>query len=162
MARTGGGPHQRSPLRNVKRLDGYGEHGWLVRVTRRGRRRVQYFADSRYGGQDGALRRALQRRDELEGQMPPPVKLKRRYSLNKTGVVGVALEVQRMPTGHLVRYYTASWTELTGERKRARFLTSRYGEAEARRLAIKTRREAVKRILSCRGAQPWWRSRSGR
>ena len=144
--------------RNVKRLDGYGERGWMVRVTRRGRRVSEYVADSRYGGKETALRHALERRDAIESRLPPAVKLKRRYALNKTGVVGVSLEVQRMPTGHVVRYYTATWTELTGEKKRLRFLISRYGAREAKRRAIEARQRAVRRILSQRGQKSWWQS----
>jgi hypothetical protein len=144
--------------RNVKRVEGYGERGWMVRVTRRGRRVTEYVADSRYGGKEGALRHALERRDAIESLSPPAVKLKRRYALNKTGVVGVQLEVWRMPSGHVVRYYTATWTELTGEKKRLRFLVSRYGAREAKRRAVQARRQAVKRILSQRGEKSWWQS----
>lgn len=153
LQRQGAG---RKRHRNVRRRDGYGERGWVVQVTRRGRRRVEYFADGVHGGRQEALRRALARRDELEGSLPPAVKLKRKFSRNKTGVVGVCVEVQRLRRGGTLRYYAAGWTEVTGKKVRLRFSVLKHGEREARRSAIKARREAVARILGQRGARVYW------
>ncbi len=152
----GYGRRKRIHHRNLRRVDRYGDHGWVVSVKRRGRRRVEHFADRVHGGREAALLRAIQRRDELEASLPPPVKLKTRYSLNKTGVVGVFLEVRRLRLGPAARYYGATWTELSGKRMRVRFLASRYGEREARHLAIRARQEAVARILKARGARVYW------
>ncbi len=149
-----GGP--RRSHRNVRRVDRYGMHGFVMSVKRRGRCIVCYFGDRMHGGRAAALALALRRRDELVASLPPPVKLKRTLSTNTTGVVGVHLEEQRLPSGHVVRYYGATWTELSGKRVRLRFLVSRHGEREAKRLAIKARREAVARILSQRGARVHW------
>jgi hypothetical protein len=141
---------------NVRRVDGLGEHGWVLKLTRRGHSRSQYFADSRYGGKARALEAALRRRDELTAAMPPAVRIKMRFSLNKSGVIGVSL--QENQGGH--RYWVADWTELTGEHVRRRFSVTKLGEREARRRAVETRREAVKRILSAKGARPAWLRRA--
>lgn len=127
----------------------------MVRVTRRQRRYGGYFADRVHGGRDEALRLALDQRDELEASLPPAVKMKRKFSLNKTGVVGVYLGLGRR-RGRVWRYYGATWTELSGKKVNRRFSVLKYGEREARRLAIRARREAVVRILGQRGARVYW------
>ncbi len=142
--------------RNVYRVDLYSTHAWVVAVVRRRKRIVHYFSDGMHGGRAAALAQALRYRDDLVASLPPPMRFKRTFSRNKTGVVGVQLEEQHLPSGRVVRYYGATWTELSGKRVRVRFLISRYGEREARRLAIKARREAVARILSQRGARVYW------
>ncbi len=142
--------------RNVYRVDLYSTHAWVVVVVRRRKRLVHYFSDRAHGGKAAALEKALRYRDELVASLPPPMRFKRTLSTNKTGVVGVHLEEQPQPTGHVIRYYTATWMELSGKRMTVRFLVSRYGKREARRRAIKARREAVARILSQRGARVYW------
>ena len=122
-------------------------HGWVVAVKRRGRRYFGVFPDRKYGGRHGALKRALEWRDELEAKLPPPVKLWRRCSArSRTGIVGVVLLRKRI-RGRLFRQYWAHWRERGRQVGRA-FSVNKYGEAGARARAAALRREAVARILT--------------
>ena len=114
---------------------------------------MNHFRDARYGGREAALRAALKRRDELEAHLPPPSRIKRRFKRNTTGVVGVE-EIVRRRNGRIRRYYCASWRERDGRPKTRTFSAALYGEARAWELAVRARREAVRRILSeWRGGQ---------
>ncbi|MCC6180035.1 MAG: hypothetical protein IT305_32375 [Chloroflexi bacterium] len=141
--------------RNVMRVDRRNFHGWVVQVKRRGRGHFEGFADSRHGGQAGALRQALARRDDLEAELPPATHLREKDVRSRTGVVGVTL-VRRQRRGRVLRYWCANWVELDGRRVSRSFAASTYGAARARALAERTRRQAVARILGSRGLRPWF------
>jgi hypothetical protein len=131
--------------RNVQRVDRHDFHGWLVCLKRGGRRHEQYFTD-RHDGQ-AALRRALRWRDEVAASLPPPRKFKRRYVLNKTGVIGVHLAAQRTRKGTRVRYYCATWADATGRPRKRSFSVAKYGRDLARSHAVRTRRDALAQLL---------------
>jgi len=145
--------------RNVLRVDREHFHGWVVSVKRRGRiYNTDHFRDALYGGRARALRAAIRRRDELEAGLPPATHLRERDSRSKSGMVGVALVVRRRG-GRVLRYWTANWIELDGQRVQLTFAVAKYGSARARGLAERMRGEAVERILGERGARVWWQRR---
>ncbi len=145
--------------RNVVRLDRREHfHGWVVSVKRRARASVEYFRDALYDGRSGALRAAIKRRDELEAELPPATHLREKDSRNTSGMVGVSV-MRRRRRGRVVLYWTANWTELDGRCVRRAFAVGKYGSAVARGLAMRARREAVKRILGQLGARVWWQRR---
>jgi AP2 domain len=150
---------KRRGYRNVRRIEHNYFRGWVVSVKRRGERQVEYVRDGAYGGPRGALREALTRRDAIEAELPPPVKVKRVFSLNNTGEVGVAFVRQRTRAGRWVWYYVASWIELDGRRVKRSYSVLKYGKRRARAQAVQARREALARILAQRGARPWWQRR---
>jgi len=131
--------------RNVQRVDHHDFHGWHVCLKRAGRRHEQYFSD-RSDGQ-AALRRALHWRDEMVALLPPPRKFKRRYVLNKTGVIGVHLTVQRTRKGTRFRYYCATWIDAAGRSRKRSFSVAKYSKDVARARAVRARREALAELL---------------
>ena len=102
-------PLRRRGLRNVQRVDYHDFHGWHVCHKRAGQRYERYFSDE--GDREAALRRTLPWRDDMADTLPPPRKFKRRYALNKTGVIGVHLAVQRTRKKTRLRYYCATWID---------------------------------------------------
>jgi hypothetical protein len=67
--------------------------------------------------------------------------------LNKTGIIGVHLAVQRTRKGTLVRYYCATWFDQPGKPRKRSFSVAKYGRLKARSLATTTRREAIRKLL---------------
>lgn len=133
--------------RNVLRYEHHHFRGWVVALKRGGKvLDVQYFKDGR-GGPEASRHRAIRYRDQAVRRLPPPVKLKTRYSKNTTGVIGVSFVRQRTRAGNLASYYVASWREEGRNRKRS-FSVSKYGKRRAFGLAVEARREAVERVLS--------------
>lgn len=149
----------------IRRIDHNYFHGWLVSVTRRGKRLEKYFSD-RPGGRADALRKAREFRDRLLATVPPPTKVKRRFSLNKTGIIGVTLARDRTRAGRIVLRYIATWPTRNGPPGKASFSVERYGRAEARRLAIRARQEGLRREVGSASltppTQPRWKRRTGR
>lgn len=117
--------------------------GWRVATKRRGKRFAKYFSD-KPKGRAHALRTAKAFRDSLVLRLPPVTKIKRRYILNTTGVIGVARTKERTRGGKILRRYVASWPKPNGERGKASFSIGFYGETEARRLAVEARRDGLK------------------
>jgi len=149
----------------IRRIDHNYFHGWLVSVTRRGKRLQKYFSD-RPDGRRAALRRAREFRDRLLATLPPPTRIKRTYVLNKTGVIGVTLARDRTRAGNVVWRYIASWPTRDGKRGKVTFSLARYGRGEARRLAIRARQEGLQREGAQASLVPpaklSWKNRSGR
>lgn len=116
--------------------------GWVVAATRRGRKWIRYFSDNP-GGAAVALRRARRWRARLLATLPAVTKVKRTYVLNRTGVIGVARVKGTTRAGSTLWRYVASWPKRDGRRGKATFSVGRYGEAEARRLAVQARRKGL-------------------
>ena len=134
---------------NVQRVDHHDFHGWLVCLKRAGRRYERYFRDQ--GDREAALGRALLWRDRTTSRLPPPRKFKRRYVLNKTGVVGVHLARGRTRKGTRVRHYCATWFDDAGQPRKRSFSVAKYGAERAFDLAARARRSALAEILRTRG-----------
>lgn len=130
----------RVTLKNIHRIEGQG-HGWRVHVKRQRREYVQYFPD----GMDGpfqSLREAIDWRDALWRRLGPPTHVPARATRrSSSGVLGVTREVQRTASGRIVETYRAAWTDADKKVRRRCFSVDRYGEAEARRMAIEAREQ---------------------
>ena len=145
--------------RNVQRVDHHDFHGWHVCLKRAGQRHERYLSDR--SDAQAALGRALRWRDEMAASLPPPRKFKRRYVLNKTGVIGVHLAAQRTRKGTRVRYYCATWIDATGRSHKRSFSVAKYGESTARSFAVKARREALAELLRPANPRPFTSRRTG-
>lgn len=143
-------------MRNITRMDnpkfkGKVYHAWAVRFGDGGSKLCEYFGDSKYGGKEKALEAAKRFRDEKEKELTPifkMLKLRRMNRRNKSGVVGVhkADKLTRKRSGKTYSYshWIASWFDpVLGKKRNKAFSISKYGEAEALRLALKARDNAV-------------------
>lgn len=119
--------------------------GWVVEAKRRGRKWIRYFSD-KPGGTAAARRRARRWRDQLLATLPPATKVKRTYVLNRTGVIGVARVKETTRAGRTMWRYVAQWPKRDGSRGKATFSVGRYGETEARRLAIQARGKGLNEL----------------
>lgn len=156
-------------MRNIIRMDypRRGAHGqsraWWVRVKRGKKLHSRYFSDNKYGGEEKALIAAKDYRDELENQLGfarSGFESYRRIS-NKSGIAGIhkAMNTTRRKNGKSYSYlcWYASWLDpITGKRRNRSFAIPKYGEAEALRLAIKAREEAIENILGIKRPTPEW------
>ena len=135
---------------HVRRYEHNYFRGYVVQMKRAGRRWVKYFSDKPQGAA-AALRRAREYASELLGQLPWPAKIKRRYVLNRTGVIGVSRIKERARSGRRFVRFVAVWPTRHGRPKKASFSVSLYGEAEARRRAVQARRRGLAELLGSRG-----------
>jgi AP2 domain len=114
--------------------------GYYVRLTRQGTQYAKFFADKRYGGKRKALKAARDLYHELVEVMPPAKSsVGRKTVRNTSGVVGVS-RTKSTRKGHTYEYWQAWWGS-GEERQSVKFSILKYGEDEARQLAVKARKK---------------------
>jgi len=140
--------------RNITRIDRLTSGGFLVRITRRGKLRSQFFSDTEYGGKRKSLVAARKFRDELEAKLKgySSKHLSNQLRANNTsGVPGVRYveEVDpRWESKPCYGYWIAQWSPEKGVRKTKRFSVEKYGDEEAFRLAVQARKRGVAAMKS--------------
>lgn len=143
---------------NVSRMDYRSTRGWLVRIRRKG---VlvgnKFFADRRYGGKYRAKQEAARYRDRILNHLPAvhrdaqqyPTRNKLQTTIrrnNKSGMPGVWKEIHvreyccKNGDVHIYvySYWCGGWRH-DGRQYTRWFSTKRFGNREARKLAIECR-----------------------
>lgn len=139
--------------------------GWNVRFRHTGRAESKFFSDRMYGGRENALVVARMYRDARLNQLGPQNPMRhigRMSSRNSTGLVGVC-RTTCQTKGHDYDYWSAQWTLPDGRQCVRKFSINKYGEQEARKLAVQAREEGIKALSAARklpGLVP--RPKSGR
>ena len=137
-------------LRNISRVDQdkKRQYGWLVRVMRDGVNHQKFISDSTHGGKHSSLLTAMEFRDDLLNIYPPSLRgnmFNRTNRRNKSGHAGISL-TGSWRKGRYYAVWQAGWLDpRTGIKTTRKFGFSETGRSElaAKRLAIKTRREAL-------------------
>ncbi|TWU46190.1 AP2 domain protein [Rubripirellula tenax] len=136
------------PPRGISRLD-YEQSitGWNARYMREGVPFSQSFSDAKYGSPEKSLEAAIAWRKEALEIIPP--RDRREYaelgkSHNTSGITGVYKTIGHYRVdGTPVYYWVASWCPSKGKRRHRNFSIDKYGEEEAKRLAIEARKTAI-------------------
>lgn len=147
---------RKDPRRNLSRIVNHSAHGpqvrgWMVRLQNRGQQSVKFFNDQTFGGNRQAMIAAKQFRDELEknSRAYTVKELAQRPSVrNSSGTVGVRKHQQidqRGDTPYVYDYWVAQWIDGLGHRKTRMFSVRKYGNREAKRLAMSARRQGVRK-----------------
>lgn len=137
----------------ISRLDqvSVATHGWQVRLQWKGVRFGRFFSDSAWGGREAARVCAERYRDRLLARLErrrdsSPASIHSHSApagRNRSGFVGVARIVQRTASGMEYHFWQASWTGAAGQRETVRFSVLKFGEEEAKALAVAARRRAT-------------------
>lgn len=143
------------PVYGISRVDNEASrtHGWLVTIQRRGVIYRRHFSDGTNGGKRKAFAAAKTYRDTVI-EKHPPFSMKEYSSIlkknNRSGVVGVcrycSSETRDLPPEKQRWFWVASWPLPDGKRKRVKFSVKKYGEDKAFKMALKARRDAIKRL----------------
>jgi len=135
-------------LKGITRIEyeGISTHGWMVRITRDGVRKQQFFNDRTLGGKAKSLKAAKEcYADWAANAAPIKTTRNQKTSRNSSGKVGV----------HLVRNvdarwenaesfgYCASWVTEDGVRQKLSFAWKRYGKKIAWELACLAREKEI-------------------
>ncbi len=137
--------------KNVRRVDHHYFRGYVVAIGRAQARHQKYFGDRVNGGRRAALERALEYRDGLLAELPPPIRIHRRTK-NPTGIPGVALVHDRTRSGRVVPRFVAYWHCADGRREKRSFSTLEYGFAGAEAKAVRAREQGIDQLLLDRKA----------
>ncbi len=136
---------------NVRRVDHHHFHGYVVAIWRVQSRHQKYFSDGVCGSRRAALARALEYRDALLAELPPPVRIHRRTK-NPTGIPGVSLIYDRTRSGRMIPRFVAYWNSADGRGEKRSFSTLEHGFAGAESNAIQARNEGVAKLFRERKA----------
>jgi len=135
-----------SPLHHISIIESKGTNCAWVRIRYDNKSFQQSFPFKKYGGKQKAIAAAKKKRDiegrKIYGKHWPYVKYSPRKisPLNSSGEIGVSYSAKD-------HSWVATWQEGRGKRRRQRnayFSINKYGDNKAKRMAIRTRREAVR------------------
>jgi hypothetical protein len=143
-----------SPNKNISRIDidgsktAKGTHGFQVRLMRDGRATSKFFSDSAYKSKAKALSAARAFRDSQVKKLGPADTgpHDEPSSRNTSGIVGVRRREAVRETDEYTYYHyfwEASWTDGGGERQKRNFSVNKYGEDEAKGMAIAARKKGL-------------------
>ncbi len=150
----------KKPPRNIQRVDNdlHGDHLWVVTLQRKGAILVKRFSDGVYGGKREALKAAVKYRDSflsLDNSSAHQIWIRTRLRKNnKSGIPGV-LRYEITNNGNAEKrrtYWIAAWTDEHGATRQRKFAISRYGEEEAKELAIAEREYQLNRVCAINAA----------
>jgi hypothetical protein len=119
--------------------------GWNFRLRVAGRIESKFFSDRSYGGKKNALAVArMYRNARLEqlGSKDIMRRVGRKNSRNSSGIVGVS-RMAIMANGKEYICWSAQWPLLGGKHCIRRFSVLKFGEEEAKRLAIQARNKGL-------------------
>jgi len=133
--------------KGITRIENYKRRadGWWVRLQSRGAKFSKFFKDSDYAGDREATLRAAQRhRRRLLRENPQMSRQENaERTTAKTGdIIGVRRVIQER-FGHEYAVWQARWSPKKYTRRVRTFGVDKYGEKEAKRLAIEVRFEGL-------------------
>ena len=118
---------------------------YRVRIHRQGTLFMEYFPFKNYPDEPTALAAATKYWHEVREAFPrltpkQNAQVERRKS--QTGIIGVR-RLTKTTKGHPYDYWLAAWTDSRGNQRSKTFSINKYGEQEAKKLDMKTRKEAL-------------------
>ncbi len=132
--------------KGITRIENYKNraNGWQVRLQCRGKSFSEFFKDSDYANKDDALEAAQKHYRRLRRKHPKMSRLE--FAERKTARTGEIIGVRRLLKpryGHIYEVWEARWSPKKYVRRVKTFGIEKYGEEEAKRLAIETRLEGL-------------------
>ena len=140
----------KSGYKGISRIDqpSKNTHGWYVRVTFNGEKRVKFFSDAAHGGKDSALEQAVKYRNESELELGKPRTDRlviARNPRNRSGFTGIQRKTKVVDTPEGQRIvsdvYEVTWNPWPGRLCRVWVQIDELGERAALLKACAIRRE---------------------
>lgn len=132
--------------KGITRIENYKRRadGWWVRLQSRGKRFSKFFKDSDYASKDAALAAAQRHYRRLARENP---KMSRQENAERqTARTGDIIGVRRLLKprfGQLYEVWEARWSPKKYQRRVKTFSIEKFGEEEAKRLAIEARLQGL-------------------
>ena len=136
------------PTRGIARIDQREKHnhGFFVRLQRKGIVHSAFFADLSYGGKRRAFRAAQKHFQGLEKKYQPMTRQRWAEMLRrkgKSGIIGVRRSIVRRAGQRGRVCWQANWSPKPHVVRRRSFSVRKFGERKAKTLAILARRIGV-------------------
>jgi hypothetical protein len=130
-------------------------HGFFVRLQRKGKIHSAFFTDKKHGGRTRALAAAQEHSRKLAAKLGTPVQMSRRdwaqirRRKGSSGIVGVQKIVDRRFKRPRI-YWKATWSPEPYVVRRKQFSARKHGAEKAKKLAIRARRAGVRSMQPSR------------
>jgi len=127
-------------------------HGYFVRISRRGKVHSAFFTDKKHGGRALALAAAQAHYLKLREKLGMPRRRSRRWNAQivrrrgRSGIFGVQRMIDRRVKPWR-KCWRATWSPELGVVRSKQFSIRKHGEEKARRLAIRARRAGVRSMV---------------
>lgn len=124
-------------------------HGFFVRLARRGKIHSAFFSDKKFEGRESALAAAQEHYRKLRVKLGEPKTNSRRFwaelprRKGRSGIIGVQKLVDRR-SRKPVTVWKATWSPEPYVVRRKQFSVRRYGAKRAKLLAIRARRAGLR------------------
>ncbi len=122
--------------------------GWMMRIMRKGKRYLEWFADKDHGGKEKARAVATKRYQELSAELPHTATSHKNEitKRNTSGKVGVHAKESFGRKGNETPYYAynAFWTTKSGEKAQISFYWLKFGDKLAWKMACYARDNETK------------------
>lgn len=140
--------------KGITRIENYKRRadGWWVRLQRQGRKFSKFFKDSDYAGSAAALRDARSFYKLLCAEHPKTTR--QEHAERKTARTGEVIGVRRLLkidkrwNENAYEVWEAKWSHKKNRRRVKTFSVEKYGEEEAKRLAIDARLQGLSEMGS--------------
>ncbi|MCF3650292.1 AP2 domain-containing protein [Synoicihabitans lomoniglobus] len=132
-----------SGRKGIRRHEYEGLQGWFVRYMREGALFRKVFSDRDFGGEEGSFAAAEEYHRQLVSYFPPRTRKEHSEQRRKNSreIVGIS-RVTKITKKKEYHFWQASWTDVSlGKARNKVFSINKYGEEEAKRLAIETRQK---------------------
>jgi hypothetical protein len=126
-------------------------HGWLVRITFRGKKHQKFFSDTAEGGKRASLKAAIAWRNQTEKKIGKP-RTERLIAVvssrNTSGFVGIRESMKAMTRDgkKMGPVYEVWWFPKPGKIRKTSVSIYKYGQKEALRRAIALRKAGEKEM----------------
>jgi hypothetical protein len=136
--------------------------GWYVRVRLGNVTKSKFISDSKHGGKENGLLKAVECRNQLERELGKPRTdwvVVGENPRNKSGIVGVRRAVKKYTgkdgTIYLNEVYEVSWNAGREKKGRTSVSIKKYGEASAFRRACAIRRQKEQQLYGKAVVSKW-------
>jgi adenine deaminase len=128
-------------IRGISRVDTNSTHGWLVRHYINGKSEGKLFSDKKNKSKQNALIKAMMYQIEHEEENRELPRNRKIQKNNHSGINGVSILNRRDHKGKKYLVFVSTWVNSEGKLQTKSFSSKKYGEEEAKKMAIKFRRE---------------------
>jgi len=123
-------------------------HGWFIRITRKGKCYSAFCSDRKCGGKSNGLIKAKAIYTKMAKAHPPMSRREFAQVVrrpNKTGIPGVT-KLIKLVQGKKYSFWLATWSPKPGVVAKKAFSVGRYGDVKAKKLAIQARKAGLAKM----------------
>lgn len=123
-------------VKNITRIDNNNFQGWIIKIQYKGQKCFKQISDRKYGGKKKSFTIAKEILQDFKTELGFDDKTSRRIMRhNPHNVNGLRRGVSRIWNSY-GEYFLVTWQDSPGHTRKKVFSINKYGEAEAKKMAV--------------------------